>query len=65
MKVNVNIWVKIDQQFFKQQHEYLCEQRNPLQSSVVNDSASKNPLLLSTFKIAHVLMKRHFTKLSL
>jgi len=37
-----------------------------LQSSAMNDSASKNPLLLSTFQIAHVLMKRKkITKLNM
>ena len=37
-----------------------------LQSSAINDSASKKPLLLSTFQRPHVLMKRKkITKLRL
>jgi len=48
-------------QFFKQQHEYLCKQQNFLHSSVVNDSASKKPLLLSSFHIARMLIKQKET----
>jgi len=51
--------------FLKEQHEYLCKQCNSLHSLVVNDSASKKALLTS-FQIAHVLMKRKkFAKLNL
>ena len=39
-----------------------CKQQNSLQPSVVSDSASRNPLLLSTFQITHVLMKRNILR---
>ena len=46
------------EQFFKKQHDSLCKQQTAVQRLVVNNSANKNALLLSSFQIAHVLMQQ-------
>jgi len=52
LDIATSVWlikncVAICSQFLKQQLEYLCKQYNSFHSSVVNDSASKTPLLSS------------------
>jgi len=46
---------------FSSNSEYLSKQQNSLQSSVVSDSVNKQHLLISSFQIAHMLMKRKKT----